>query len=154
MRTPWPAGQGAVMTHVLPEPSPRRRWPWPSKPSRAKDVSVGIVLFLIEAVVYVGKSFGDGMEVWAAQGEEARIDASRFASLAWAEHFLVVILVLAGLAALARAPWTVLLQLLAAGAVAALLGVAQHDYDRTHPGPAPTPSAGYSPCYSGSGRCN
>ncbi|MFD9353463.1 DUF6234 family protein [Streptomyces sp. NPDC060031] len=142
------------MTHVLPEPSPRRRWPWSSKTTRAKDVAIGIVLFLTEVAVYVGKSFGDGMEVWAAQGDEARIEAARLASLAWTEHCLVVILVLAGLAALARAPWTVLLQLLAAGAVAALLVLAQHDYDRTHPRPAPIPSAGYSPCYSGSGRCN
>ncbi|MFD9339689.1 DUF6234 family protein [Streptomyces sp. NPDC060028] len=142
------------MTQVLPEPSPRRRWPWSSKTTRAKDVSIGIVLFLTEAVVYVGKGFGDGLEVWAAQGDEARIEASRIASLAWTEHFLVVVLVFAGLAALTRAPWTVVLQLVAAGAVAALLALAQHDYDRTHPRPAPVPSAGYSPCYSGSGRCN
>lgn len=117
-------------------------------------MSIGVLLFLIEVAVYAGKRFGDGMEVWAAQGEEARIDASYLASLAWTQHFLVVIVVLAGLAALARAPWTVLVQLLAAGAVAALLVLAQHEYDRTHPGPAPLPSAGYSPCYSGSGRCN
>lgn len=151
---PGPAWQGAAMTHVHPEPSPRRRWPWSSRTSRAKDVSVGILLFLVEAAVYVGKGFGDGMEVWAAQGDEARIDASRLASLVWTEHFLIVIVVLAGLATLARAPWTVLLQLLAAGAVAVLLGLSQHDYARTHPAPAPTPSAGYSPCYSGSGRCH
>ncbi|WP_332757731.1 DUF6234 family protein [Streptomyces sp. MT206] len=32
--------------------------------------------------------------------------------------------------------------------------LAQHDYDLSHPRPAPAPSPGYSPCYSGSGRCN
>jgi uncharacterized protein DUF6234 len=142
------------MTQVFPEPSPRGRWPWSSKTSRTKDVPIGIVLFLVEVALCAGKIFGDGMEIWAAQGDEARIDASRLASLVWTEHFLVVIVVLAGLAALTRAPWTVLSQLLAAGAVAVLLGLSQHEYDRTHPGPAPIPSAGYSPCYSGSGKCH
>ncbi|MCX4546176.1 DUF6234 family protein [Streptomyces sp. NBC_01565] len=32
--------------------------------------------------------------------------------------------------------------------------LAQHDYDRAHPAPAPTPSVGYAPCHSGSGRCH
>ncbi|MGW0750729.1 DUF6234 family protein [Streptomyces sp. NPDC002587] len=150
-RQPW---QGAVMTHVLSEPPPRRRWPWSDRTSRARDVTTGIVLLLVEVVVYLGKGFGDGMEVWAAQGDEERIEASRLAGLAWTEHFLLVIVVLAGLALLFRAPWTVVLQLLAAGAVAVLLGLAQHDYDRAHPRPAPVPSAGYTPCYSGSGRCH
>lgn len=112
------------------------------------------MLFVVEAAVSMWKSFGYGMQIWAAQGAQAEIDASLLASIAWTEHFLLATLVLAGLAALARAPWTVLSQVLAAGTLAVLLVLSQHDYDRTHPGPAPTPSVGYSPCYSGSGRCN
>ncbi|MGW2596183.1 DUF6234 family protein [Streptomyces klenkii] len=61
------------------------------------------------------------MEIWAAQGQEDRIEAARIAKLAWTQHFLIAALVLAGLvlaglALLSRAPWTVLSQLLAAGA--------------------------------------
>ncbi len=98
--------------------------------------------------------FGYGMEVWAAQGHAEQIEAARLAGLAWTQHFLIATLVLAGLALLSRAPWTVLSQLLAAGAVAALLTLAQHDYDRRHPAPLPPPNPAYTPCFSGSGRCN
>ena len=93
------------------------------------------------------------MEGWAAQGNQDGIDAATLASIAWTGHFLYVVLALAGLAALSRAPWTVVSHLLVAGLLAALLASAQHDYDRAHPAPAPTPSVGYSPCYSGSGTC-
>ncbi|GHD80274.1 hypothetical protein GCM10010317_102080 [Streptomyces mirabilis] len=94
------------------------------------------------------------MQIWAAQGAQAEIDASRLASIAWTEQVLFATLLLAGLATLTRAPWTVLSQLLAAGTLAVLLVLSQHDYDRTHPRPAPTPRVGYSPCYSGSGTCH
>jgi hypothetical protein len=110
--------------------------------------------FMVEAFLFLGGSFGYGMRVWVAQGAQPETDAARLASIAWTEHVLVGTLVLAGLAALARAPWTVLLHFLAAGALAVLLVLSQHDYDRTHPGPAPTPGPGYSPCYSGSGTCD
>ncbi|UNO40325.1 DUF6234 family protein [Streptomyces sp. MST-110588] len=69
-------------------------------------------------------------------------------------HFLLAAVVLAGLALLCRAQWTVVSRLLAAGTLAVLLALAQHDYDRGHPGPAPTPSADYQPGYSGSERCH
>ncbi len=118
------------------------------------DIALGIVLFLVEAAVFLWVGFGYGMEVWAAQGKQARIDAAHLAELAWMRHFLIVTVVIAACALLSRAPWTVVSQLLAAGAVAALLVLAQHDYDRAHPGPAPAPDPGYTPCYSGSGRCS
>ncbi|MFI6765464.1 DUF6234 family protein [Streptomyces sp. NPDC050355] len=142
------------MTYALPEPSPRRRWPWSRRTPRARDVVIGIALFVVEVAVFLLAGFGYGMEVWAAQGEQSRIDTAHLAQLAWTQHFFVAVIVCAGLAALFRAPWTVLSQLLAAGAVAVLFVLAQHDYDRSHPDPAPVPSAGYTPCYSGSGRCN
>lgn len=97
------------------------------------------------------KAFTEGMDIWAAQGDSATIDALRLARLAWAEYFLIVVLVLAGLAALARAPWTVFLQLLVAATAFVFLVLSQHEEDKSHPEPAPTPSAGYTPCYSGSG---
>ncbi|MGK5547553.1 DUF6234 family protein [Streptomyces sp. URMC 127] len=143
------------MTCTPPEPPPRRKWrPWSRRTSLGADVGVGILLFLVEAAVFLGGLFDSGMEIWAAQGQEDRIEAARIAELAWTQHFLIATLVLAGLALLSRAPWTVLSQLLAAGTVAVLLMLAQHDYDRRHPAPPPPPNPAYTPCYSGSGRCN
>ncbi|MEV5374405.1 DUF6234 family protein [Streptomyces nondiastaticus] len=143
------------MTYALPEPPPRRRWrPWSRRTPPGLDVGVGVLLFLVEAAVFVAIDFGYGMEVWAAQGAQERIEAARIAGLAWTQRFLIATLVFAGLALLSRAPWTVLSQLLAAGAVAVLLTLAQHDYDRRHPDPPPAPNPAYTPCYSGSGRCN
>ncbi|RSS48964.1 hypothetical protein EF918_36280 [Streptomyces sp. WAC06614] len=93
------------------------------------------------------------MEVWAAQGQVERIEAAELAELAWLSSYLVVVLGLAGAAALFRARWSVVLQLLAALAVAAVLALAQHDWDRAHPEPPPRSGPAYVPCHSGSGRC-
>jgi hypothetical protein len=142
------------MTCALSEPRPRRGWPWSSRTSLRADVSTGLSLLVVEIVVYVAGSFGHGMEVWAAQADRARVDAAQLQSIAWTQYLLIGALVLAGLAAVGRAPWTMLLQLLAVGTFTVLLVFSQHEYDRTHPRPAPTPSAGYSPCYSGSNTCD
>ncbi|MGW3746928.1 DUF6234 family protein, partial [Streptomyces sp. NPDC005146] len=63
----------------------------------------------------------------------------KFSSIAWTEHFLFGTFVRAGLAALTRTPWTAPVQPFAAGTLAVLLVLSQHDYDRTRAGPAPTP---------------
>ncbi|MFI8875432.1 DUF6234 family protein [Streptomyces sp. NPDC055243] len=154
MRALPPARQGEAMTCALTEPRRRRRWPWSSRTSLRADVSMGLLLLVVEVVVHVAGSFGHGMEVWAAQDDQARIDAAQRAGIAWTQYLLIGALVLAVLAALARAPWTMMLQLLAVAALTVLFVFSQHEYERTHPGPAPTPSAGYSPCYSGSNRCD
>ncbi|TXS39586.1 hypothetical protein EAO72_37325 [Streptomyces sp. or43] len=112
------------------------------------------MLLIVEALVFGWTMFGYGLEGWAAQGRQEDIDEADLASIAFMQHFLVAVLVLFALAALARSPWTAVLQLLTAGAVVMMLVLTQHEYEQSHPGPAPTPSAGYSPCYSGSGRCD
>lgn len=146
MRTPWPPLQGVVMTHAVPHHPPRRRGrPWSSRTSRGSDIAVAFALFVVEAAVFAWMTFGYGMEGWAAQGDPAGLDAAALANIAWMEHFLFVVLALAALALLSRAPWTVVSHLLVVGIVGVLLASAQHDYDRAHPAPAPTPSAGYSP---------
>jgi hypothetical protein len=141
------------MTGIPPEPAPGRRWPWSSRTSLASDVGLALTLFVGEALLFVWKSFGYGLQAWAAQGAAGGIDAAQLASIAWTEHFLLATLALLGLAALARAPWTAVSQLLVAGALAVVLVLSQHEYSRDHPGPAPAPSAGYSPCYSGGDNC-
>ncbi|MFJ2093508.1 DUF6234 family protein [Streptomyces sp. NPDC087901] len=142
------------MTHEVPGRAARGRWPWSRPKPLASDLASGIGLLVVEAVVFGWMMFGYGMEGWAAQGAREEMDESTLAGIAFMEHFLIGLFVLFGIAVLARARWTAILHLLTAGAVAALLVSAQHDYDRSHPEPAPTPSAGYSPCYSGSGRCD
>ncbi|MGW7552059.1 DUF6234 family protein [Streptomyces rimosus] len=144
------------MTYAPPPTPPPRpgRLPWSRRTPLGQDIALGIVLFLVEAAVFLWVGFGYGMEVWAAQGRRARIEAAQLAQLAWTQHFLIALIVIAGLALLSRAPWTVVSQVLAAGVVAALLLLAQHEYDRAHPGPAPKPDPAYTPCYSGSGRCH
>ncbi|MEU6768175.1 DUF6234 family protein [Streptomyces sp. NPDC046853] len=141
------------MTQALPEPRPHRRWLRSSRTPLRKDVGAALLLLVIEAVVFVAGAFGHDLQMWAAPDDRATIDAARLASIAWSEYLLAAALVLAAIALLARAPWTALLQILAAATLAAVVVLSQHQYDQTHPRPAPTPSAGYEPCYSGSNDC-
>ncbi|RKT03147.1 hypothetical protein BX286_1070 [Streptomyces sp. 3211.6] len=138
----------------LDAPRPRRHWPWSHRTSTGADVTVAVLLLLLEAAVFVLVLFGHGMEGWAAQGDPERIEAADLAGRVWMSQFLVAMLVLAVLAMVSRARWTVASHLLAAAVAAALLVLAQHDHDRSHPRPAPRPGPEYVPCYSGSGRCN
>ncbi|WP_406447367.1 DUF6234 family protein [Streptomyces sp. NBC_00876] len=93
------------------------------------------MLLMVEVAVFLWVEFGYGMEVWAAQNDQARIQEAELEQLTWMGHFLIVVIVVAGLAIVCRAPGTLLSQLLATGAVAVLLVLAQHSHDRSHPGP-------------------
>ncbi|MFH8492352.1 DUF6234 family protein [Streptomyces longisporoflavus] len=137
------------MTQALTEPRPHRRRFRSTRTPTRKDVGTALVLLVIESVVYVAGSIGHGLQIWAAADDRATIDAARLESIAWTQYLLIAALVLTALALLARARWTALLQLLTVATLAALLALSQHDYAQTHPRPAPTPSEGYVPCYSG-----
>ncbi len=155
MRAPRPARHCVVMTQALPErPARGSGWPWSSRTSRPSDITAAVVLFLGETAFFAWTTFGHGMAIWAAQGDQAEIDAATLADIAWMEHFLFVVLALAGLAALSRAPWTLVSHLLGAFLVAAVFTSVQSGYDRAHPAPAPTPGVSYTPCLSGSGKCH
>ncbi|MGW6864159.1 DUF6234 family protein [Streptomyces sp. NPDC054904] len=137
------------MTDSLTEPRPRSGWrPWSRQTSRGADLTIGILLLLFGvgwlALDYM---FGHGMEVWAAQGDRERIDGANLAYIARTQHYLVAVLVIAVLALVSRARWTVLSQLLAAALAGALLVTAQHSWDRSHPGPAGTASEGAASRY-------
>ncbi|WP_328965341.1 DUF6234 family protein [Streptomyces virginiae] len=132
------------MTDSLTEPRPRRDWRlWSRRTSRGADLTIGIALLLLGvgwlALDYM---FGHGLEVWAAQGDRERIDAADLAYLARLQDYLVAVLVVAVLALVFRARWTVLTQLLAATLAGALPMLAQHYWDRSHPSPAGTASEG------------
>ncbi|MFF4250860.1 DUF6234 family protein [Streptomyces sp. NPDC001663] len=114
------------MSHAPSAPASPRSRPWSSRTSRGSDIAAGIGLFIGETVLFLWLAFGYGMEVWAAQGEQTRIDAAQRAELAMTQHFLLAVLALAGLALLSRARWTATLQLLAAAILAVLLADSQH----------------------------
>ncbi|MER6305518.1 DUF6234 family protein [Streptomyces sp. NPDC001657] len=79
------------------------------------DLALAIPLFLLEtAWLVLDWMFGLGMEVWAAQGDRERIDT---ASLAHTERMwvlLVAVLLVAVLAGIFRARWTLIAHLLVA----------------------------------------
>ncbi len=137
------------MTDSPTEARPRRGWrPWTRRTSRAADLALGMPLLLLGvAWLVLDYMFGHGMEVWAAQGDLARIDAADLAHMGRVRHFLVAALVLAVLALVSRARWTVLSQLLAAALAGALLVALQHDWDRSHPGRVDAASEGAASHY-------
>ncbi|WP_405975475.1 DUF6234 family protein [Streptomyces sp. NBC_00988] len=143
------------MTQVLPlHPPLRSRRPWSGRTSTASDVIAAVVLFITEGFVLAWIVFSYVMESWAAQEDSERIDAAALGEIAWTRIFLYVVLALAVVAALSRAPWTLVSHLLFALLLGALLTGSQQDYDRAHPDPTPTPTVHYTPCLSGSGTCH
>lgn len=143
------------MTQALPERPPlRSRRPWSNRTSTASDIAAAVALFIGEAVTLAWMVFSYGMERWAAEGDLDEIDATRLPEIASMEHLLYVVLALAALAALSRAPWTLVSHLFVALFLGALITGAQQEYDRAHPDPTPTPSVHYTPCLSGSGKCH
>ncbi|WP_329121178.1 DUF6234 family protein [Streptomyces sp. NBC_01465] len=129
-------------------------WPWSRRTALTPDLVVGISLLLLEAAAFIGVRLGSGMSVWVAEWADADTASVQRASIRAAEYFLLTTLAFVVLAVLARAPWTIALQLLAAVTLAVLLAYSQHAYDQSHPRPAPTPGPNYQPCYSGSGTCD
>lgn len=155
MRAPRPPRHGVVMTQAVPErPLLRGRRPWSNRTSPRSDIVAAVVLFLVEAAVLVWATLDYVLSTWVAQDNQDEIDAADLANIAWMEHFLYVVLALAVLSALSRAPWTLVSHLLTAFVVTMLFTGAQHDYEVGHPDPAATPTVRYAPCLSGSGKCH
>lgn len=130
-----PPRHDAAMTTSSTEPRRRRgRRPWSRRTPRAADLAIGIPLLLLGAgLLVLDAMFGHGLEIWAAQGDLGRIETADLAYMARLQNFLVVVLVVAVLALVSRAPWTVLSQVLAAILAGVMLTAAQHSWDRSHP---------------------
>ncbi|MFC5647458.1 DUF6234 family protein [Kitasatospora cinereorecta] len=126
----------------------------PAAPPRAVDIVLGVLSFGAVGVVFVGRMFAYGMDVWAAGGSPDVADQVSLAQMAFTWKVLIVSLLLAGVAALLRARWTAALQLVAVVLLFGLTVLLRHDFDRSHPAPPAPLNSGYTPCYSGSGRCN
>ncbi|MFF3333209.1 DUF6234 family protein [Streptomyces sp. NPDC002888] len=103
------------------------------------DLALAIPLFLLEtAWLVLDWMFGHGLEVWAAQGDQARIDAAELAHIGRVRVLLVAVLILAVLAGIFRARWTVIAHLLVALLAGGVLTVVRHQWDHHH---APPPGA-------------
>ncbi|MFJ3336056.1 DUF6234 family protein [Streptomyces sp. NPDC086766] len=122
------------MTETLP--APERRRPWSHRTRPGVDLALAIPLFLLEtAWLVVDWIYGYGLEVWAAQGEQAQIDAAGLAHIGRVRVLLIAVLVLAVLAAVFRARWTVIAHLLVALLAGGSLAAAQHEWDHSHTPP-------------------
>ncbi|WP_438483584.1 DUF6234 family protein [Streptomyces sp. S186] len=122
------------MTNALPAP---KHWrPWSRRTRRGVDLAFAIPSFLLEtAWLVLDWMFGLGLDVWAAQGDEERIDAADLAHVERVWVLLIAVLALAALAAIFRARWTAIAQLLVALLAGGVLMVAQHQWDHRHAPP-------------------
>ncbi|MFJ8022411.1 DUF6234 family protein [Streptomyces sp. NPDC096311] len=122
------------MTDTLPAPERRRPWSHPTR--LGVDLALAIPLFLLEtAWLVVDWIYGYGLEVWAAQGEQAQIDAAGLAHMGRVRMLLIAVLILAVLAAIFRARWTVIAHLLVALLAGGSLTASQHEWDHSHTPP-------------------
>ncbi|MEW1748642.1 DUF6234 family protein [Streptomyces angustmyceticus] len=119
-----------------PLSAPRRRRPWSHRTRLGADLALAIPLFLLEtAWLVLDWIYGFGLEVWAAQGDRARIDAAGLAHLGRVQVLLIAVLILAVLAATFRARWTVIAHLLVALLAGGVLVAAQQEWDKSHSPP-------------------
>ncbi|MFD8542593.1 DUF6234 family protein [Streptomyces sp. NPDC059649] len=117
-------------------PAPERRRPWSHRTRLGVDLALAIPLFLLEtAWLVLDWMFGLGMEVWAAQGDQDRIYAAGVAHLGRVWVLLIAVLIVAVLAGIFRARWTVIAHLLVAVLAGGVLGVAQQQLDSSHAPP-------------------
>ncbi|UXY25434.1 DUF6234 family protein [Streptomyces sp. HUAS TT20] len=118
--------------------APKRRLPWSHRTRLGVDLALAIPLFLLEtAWLVLDWTYGHGLEVWAAQGDRARIDAAGLAHMERVRMLQIAVLVLAVVAGMFRARWTVIAHLLVALLTGQVLAVARHEWDNHH-----SPSSG------------
>ncbi|MER8031180.1 DUF6234 family protein [Streptomyces bauhiniae] len=122
------------MTQSLP--APRRRFPWSHRTRLGVDLALAIPLFLLEAGwVVLDAIYGVGLEVWAAQGDQTRIDTANLAFMERLHVLQIVVIALAVLAAAFRARWTVLTHLLLALLLSGVLAGERHEWQQDHSSP-------------------
>ncbi|MFF5028693.1 DUF6234 family protein [Streptomyces collinus] len=124
------------MTDILSAPPARRR-PWSRSTPLGVDLAFAVPLFLLEtAWLALDWIYGTGLEVWAAQGDRARIDAADLAHMGRVRTMLIAVVVLAVLAALFRARWTVVVHLVLALLAGAVLTASHQEWTEHHTPPA------------------
>ncbi|MGW2554605.1 DUF6234 family protein [Streptomyces sp. NPDC001635] len=114
-------------------PALNRRRPWSHRTRPAVDLAFAIPLLLLEtAWLALDWIYGFGLEVWAAQGDQARIDAAGLAHMDRVRILLIAVLVLAALAGVFRARWTVVAHLLVALLAGGILAAERQEWDNSH----------------------
>ncbi|MEU8577049.1 DUF6234 family protein [Streptomyces asoensis] len=109
---------------------PQRGRPWSHRTRPGVDLAFAIPLFVVEVGWFLLDGvYGFGLEVWAAQGDQARVDAAGLAHLGRVRTLLVAVLVLAVVAAVFRARWTVTAHLVVALLVGGALHAERHEYE-------------------------
>ncbi|MFD8258234.1 DUF6234 family protein [Streptomyces griseoluteus] len=117
-------------------PAQRRLFPWSRRTRLGVDLALAIPLFLLETGwVVLDAMYGVGLEVWAAQGEQARIDAADLAFMERLRVLQIAALVLVVLAAVFRARWTAITHLLLALLLGGALAAERHDWEKSHSAP-------------------
>ncbi|KOG60450.1 hypothetical protein ADK76_15490 [Streptomyces griseoflavus] len=100
------------------------------------DLALAIPLFLLEtAWLVLDWMFGLGVEVWAAQGRQDRIDAAALAHIGRVQVLLIAAFAVAALAGVFRARWTAIAHLLVALLAGGVLMVVQYQGERSHTPP-------------------
>lgn len=120
----------------------------------AVDLAAGTALLVLEGLVLVVLDVVAGLGDWGVDGAEAvraqdRLDLTR--TTHWFGGLIAVAVVAAALAVWRRAPFTAVVQVLAALALVLLLGRAHAHYDTRYPHPAPPRNGPV--CFSGSNDC-
>ncbi|MFD9098965.1 DUF6234 family protein [Streptomyces collinus] len=124
------------MTDTL-SADPVHRRPWSRRTPRGVDLAFAVPLFLLEtAWLALDWIYGAGLEVWAAQGDRARIDAADLAHMGRVRTMLIAVVVLALLAALFRARWTVVVHLVVALLAGGVLTASHQEWNEHHAPPA------------------
>ncbi|MFJ8991180.1 DUF6234 family protein [Streptomyces sp. NPDC102279] len=125
------------MTDTLSAPDSRR--PWSRRTRLGVDLAFAVPLFL-SGIAWLAFDwiYAFGLEVWAAQGDEARIDAASLAHMERLRTLLIALLVPAVLAGIFRARWTVIAHLLIALLAGGALTAAQNEWDSDHDLPTAT----------------
>lgn len=113
--------------------APARRRPWSDRTRLGVDLAFAVPMLLL-GVGWLAFDwvFAFGLEVWAAQGDQGRIDAASLAHMERLRTLLIVLLVPTVLAAVFRARWTVIAHLLLAVLAGGALTAAQHEWDNDH----------------------
>jgi len=122
------------MTDTLVRPGRRR--PWSRRTRLGVDLALAIPLFLLETGwLVLDWIYGYGLAVWAAQGDQAQIDAAGLAHMERLRVLLIAVLVLAVVAGVFRARWTVVAHLLVALLAGGALTAARQEWNHDHSPP-------------------
>ncbi|MCX4881627.1 DUF6234 family protein [Streptomyces sp. NBC_00847] len=116
--------------------APGRRRPWSRRTRLGVDLALAIPLLLLETGwLVLDWIYGYGLAEWAAQGDQAQVDAAGLAHMQRLRVLLIAVLVLAVVAGVFRARWTVVVHLVVALLACGALTAARQEWNHDHSPP-------------------